>query len=840
MASRRASLLVVSLGLWGSGEVMGFTAAPGAGRFAPRLRSVASVDKSSSQLGVTRLQSSRRAKLGAIEMTAVTDGVDVLKDLGLKVVPRDQARLRFAPSPTGSLHVGGARTALYSYLAAKKAGGKFVLRIEDTDLARSTKESENSMIQDLKWLGLDWDEGPYNGGPAGDYRQSERGELYITIAKKLAEMGWAYPCFCTEEELDAKRKAAEESGSAVAYDGTWRDADPAEVKKRMDAGETFTYRFKVPKGKVVSIDDMVRGRISWDVEATLGDFILLRSNGVPVYNFCVAVDDALMGITTVARAEEHLTNTVRQFLVLEALGFPIPQYAHCSLILGEDRSKLSKRHGATSCDQFRQQGYLPDAMINYLALLGWNDGTDKDIYTREELIESFDLSRVTASPAQFDQAKLKWINGQHLRAMQKETFVPHMEETLLRDGVIGKADATLMNHVAGMVQEKCDLLNDAAAILSSCLDYELAETAKTCEEASGILGDDFASLASAISESVSKGEFPADMSADSFETDFKDWINALGKTTGRKGKRLFMPVRLALTGNLAGPDIGLQLKAVGLAASAEPRKLVTLHQRMAMLTSFVDENPELLKASAASAKGGGGSSGIPDERVAQKIIETVAKLTVTQQRQVLSTAEQLLAAGGGAAAPAAAKQGGTPEGKVLDRSGNVEPVTRLDIRVGKILSCEKHPDADALYLEQIDVGEAEPRTVISGLANFVPLEEMQGRMVAVVCNLKPAKMRGIMSSGMVLCGSNEDHSKVEILDPPTGAQPGEHLMLEGFGIMKPSPEDAVLKSKSQQGVWKMVAPDLKLVGGEATYNGKLFTTSAGPLTTKNLKDGTVG
>lgn len=417
--------------------------------------------------------------------------------------------------------------------------------------------------------------------------------------------------------------------------------------------------------------------------------------------------------------------------------------------------------------------------------------------------------------------------------------MPQMQEAVLRDGVVGKADATLMNHVAGMVQEKCDLLNDAAAILSSCLDYELAETAKTCEESSVILGDDFSSLASAISESVSKGEFPADMTADSFEKDFKDWINALGKTTGRKGKRLFMPVRLALTGNLAGPDIGLQLKAVGLAAGAEPRKLVTLQQRMEMLTSFVAENPELLKASAASAQGGG-SRGIPDERVAQKIIETVAKLTVTQQRQVLSTAEQLLAAGVGSAAPAATKQGGAPEGKVLDRSGNVEPVTRLDIRVGKIVSCEKHPDADALYLEQIDVGEAEPRTVISGLANFVPMEEMQDRMVAVVCNLKPVKMRGIMSAGMVLCGSNEDHTKVEILDPPAGAQPGEHLMLEGFGIMKPSPEDTVLKSKSQQGVWKMVAPDLKLVGGEATYNGKLFTTSAGPLTTKNLKDGTVG
>ena len=439
------------------------------------------------------------------------------------------------------------------------------------------------------------------------------------------------------------------------------------------------------------------------------------------------------------------------------------------------------------------------------------------------------------------QAKLKWINGQHLRALPKETFAPLMEEALLADGVIGKADATLTSHVADMVQEKCDLLTDAASILSSCLDYELSVTAKESEEAAAILGDDFAALATAISESVSQGKFPTDVTSETFDKEFKDWINALGKETGRKGKRLFMPVRLALTGNLAGPDIGLQLKAVGLAASAVPRKLVTLQERMALLTSFVAENPDLLKSSAASAQSGAGGKGIPDDRVAQKIIETVAKLSVVQQRQVLSTAEQLLAAavaGGEAVAPA--QKGAAAAGKVLDRSGNVEPVTRLDIRVGKILSCEKHPDADALYLEQIDVGEEEPRTVISGLANFVPLDDMQGRMVAVVCNLKPVKMRGIMSSGMVLCGSNEEHTEVEILDPPAGAQPGEHLMLEGFGIMKPGPEDAVLKSKSQQGVWKMVAPDLKLVNGEATYNGKLFTTSAGPLSCKKLTDGTVG
>lgn len=692
------------------------------------------------------------------------------------------------------------------------------------------------MIADLKWLGLDWDEGPFVGGPSGLYRQSERGEIYTKMAEKLVESGFAYPCFCTEEELEEKRKAAEASGSQVAYDGTWRDADPAEVQKRKDAGEPFTYRFKVPKGKVVTIQDQVRGRVSWDVEATLGDFILLRSNGVPVYNFCVAVDDALMGVSTVVRAEEHLTNTIRQVLVLEALGFEVPEYAHCSLILGEDRSKLSKRHGATSCNQFREEGYLPDAMINYLALLGWNDGTDKDIYTREELIQAFDLSRVTPSPAMFDMSKLKWINGQHLRALPVEDFATRLGEVMVEKGVVQTADAKFVRHAAEMLQQKCDLVNDGVAQLKDILAYQLQHSAETDESAPQILGDDFAGLVAAIVESHGKGEMPTGADA---EAKFTDWVKAIGKATGRKGKRLFFPLRLAITGNLAGPDIGAQVASLALAAEAGAKDVVPMDARIAALAKFVEENPDLLKN---RPKSDAPASSIPDEMVPQRIFETVAKLSPSYQRQVLAQAEQLLQSGGGAAAQADKKQKPKVQGtKVLDRSGNVEPVTRLDIRVGKIVSCEKHPDADALYLEQIDVGEAEPRQVISGLANFIPLEEMEGRMVTVLCNLKPVKMRGIMSSGMVLCGSNDAHDKVELLEPPEGSVPGEHLLLDGYGLMQPEEADAVLKSKSQQNVWKMVAPDMTLNGeGKATYNGKLFSTTKGPLTCKSLRDCQLG
>ena len=277
---------------------------------------------------------------------------------------------------------------------------------------------------------MNWDEGPEIEGPFGPYRQSERKVIYKKYAEQLIADGKAFRCFCTEEELDAKRAAAEAAGVDPKYDGIWRDADPAEIQKKLDAGEPYTVRFRVPEGKVVSIDDVVRGKVTWDADASLGDFIILRSNGMPVYNFCVAVDDANMQITHVIRAEEHLTNTLRQMLILEALGCKAPTYAHCSLILGQDRSKLSKRHGATSVAQFAEQGFLPQAMMNYLANLGWNDGTPKEIYTPAELVDAFDLSRIVKTPAMFDMDKLRWVNGQHLKTIPRPELEVLVGETL--------------------------------------------------------------------------------------------------------------------------------------------------------------------------------------------------------------------------------------------------------------------------------------------------------------------------------------------------------------------------------------------------------------------------
>jgi len=486
--------------------------------------------------------------------------------------------------------VGGARTALFSWLAARQNGGDFLIRVEDTDTARSTRESEIEVLADLKWLGLLWDEGPEVEGPKGPYRQSERTQtgVYAEAAQKLLDSGDAYPCFCTAEELDAKRAAAEAAGENPQYDGTWRDADPAEVARRMEAGDPYTVRFKVPRGKKVAIDDAVRGKIEWDVQATVGDFILLRSGGMPVYNFCVAVDDAQMEVSTVIRAEEHLTNTVRQVLILEALGYETPQYAHLSLVLGEDRSKLSKRHGATSVNQFRQEGFLPEAMINYLCNLGWNDGTDKEIYTVAELTEAFSLERITKSPAVFDMKKLRWVNGQHLRALPDDKLATLVGEQLHESGVVDGAVSPFVDAAASMVREKVELVNDAEPLVRAALSYPLQETLAS-DAGQKLVEEGFAEVARAVLAAKAEGTLPA--FGDDAEAEWKSFSKAVGKELGRKGKGLFMPLRLALTGRMMGPDIPAQLRLLSVAPGAALAEMVPLEERLSALEAAVANMP---------------------------------------------------------------------------------------------------------------------------------------------------------------------------------------------------------------------------------------------------------
>ena len=334
-----------------------------------------------------------------------------------------QVRVRFAPSPTGKLHIGGARTAIYNWAFARANGGTFILRIDDTDPARSTDENTQIILRAMRWLGLDWDEGPDKGGDFGPYAQTERLEIYRKAAHTLLTEGKAYPCFCTPEKLAADKKAAEERhDSFQGYQRTCRNIDPKEAQARIEAGESYTIRIKVPldRGDVI-VHDAVHGDVTFNARE-LDDFIIFRSDGTPTYNFATVVDDALMGITHIIRGDDHLSNTPRQIMVYEALGAPVPEFAHISMILGPDGKKLSKRHGATSVEEYRDAGYLSDAFVNYLALLGWSLDGETTIVPRDVLASQFSLDHVSKNPAKSDPERLNWINAIYLSAMDNKTF----------------------------------------------------------------------------------------------------------------------------------------------------------------------------------------------------------------------------------------------------------------------------------------------------------------------------------------------------------------------------------------------------------------------------------
>ena len=517
----------------------------------------------------------RRTTSGARSVVS-SGAVATEEKIDIKVPPQDgTVRVRFAPSPTGNLHVGGARTALFNWLYARNLGGKLILRVEDTDQARSTRESEDAMVRDLKWLGLDWDEGPDCGGPYGPYRQSERQAIYKQLAMQLVEEGHAYPCFCTDKELTMMKEEQEAKKLPPKYTGKWATASEEEVDAEMAKGTPFVYRFRVPEGERIEIDDMIRGKVGWDTD-TLGDFVLLRSNGLPVYNFCVAVDDATMGITHVLSAEEHLPNTLRQALVYDALKFPRPKFGHMSLILAPDRSKLSKRHGATSVGQFKDQGYLNKTIINYLSLLGWNDGTEQEIYETEELVKVFSTDRINKSPAVFDVVKLNWMNGQHIRLLPEEEQVAMIGAVLVNEGLAASADSDFVKKAVKLCANGIELVEDAAKEVRDILAYDLAGNVSD-EKMKKVLEDDFGEIADAVIAGFESGELAAAIEAN----DFKKFVNGIGKTLDRKGKRLFMPVRIALTGRMQGPDVGEVLDL--LSSEGVPDSAVGLEARVAAL-----------------------------------------------------------------------------------------------------------------------------------------------------------------------------------------------------------------------------------------------------------------
>lgn len=349
-----------------------------------------------------------------------------------------EVRVRFAPSPTGYLHIGGARTALFNWLFARKMGGKLILRIEDTDVARLKEDSVSQILTSLKWLGINWDEGPEVGGDYGPYYQSERFDIYRKYCQQLVDEGKAYYCFCTPEELEAQREKQRQAKQPFRYARTCRDLTPEEVKARIDAGASYSIRLKIPAEGSVVVHDLIHGDVTFNMDQ-YDDFVIMKSNGIPTYNFAVVIDDHLMGMTHVMRAEEHLSNTPKQLLVYQAFGWEPPKFGHMSMILAPDRSKLSKRHGATSVEEFRSQGFVAEAIVNYLTLLGWGPGDEREIFSLQDTVELFELEQMSKKAAIYDTKKLTWMNGQYLSELPLEKILPEVKPFFVKDGYVDEA-----------------------------------------------------------------------------------------------------------------------------------------------------------------------------------------------------------------------------------------------------------------------------------------------------------------------------------------------------------------------------------------------------------------
>ncbi len=374
-----------------------------------------------------------------------------------------EVRTRFAPSPTGNLHVGGAHTALFAWLFARHEGGKFVLRIEDTDEVRSTEESLQAIYDGLKWIGIDWDEGPDVGGPFEPYVQSERLELYDQQFDRLMDSGRAYRCFCTPEELQQQREIMQARGIPPRYEGPCRNYDEKQIQTLLAEGKPYCVRFRVHESGTTVVDDLIRGEVSFD-NSLLGDFVIRKTSGYPTYHMAVVVDDHLMDITHVIRAEEHLANTPSHVQLMEALDFERPQFAHLPLILGPDRTKLSKRHGSVNLLDYRDQGFLPEAMRNFLAIIGWSPGAEQEILGLEELIQKFTLDNVSKSPGIFDLEKATWLNGEYLKTADADyltdLLVPMLQEEGLIEGDLSPERREWLERVVDLMKERTRLLND--------------------------------------------------------------------------------------------------------------------------------------------------------------------------------------------------------------------------------------------------------------------------------------------------------------------------------------------------------------------------------------------
>ncbi len=465
-------------------------------------------------------------------------------------------RLRFAPSPTGQLHVGNARTALFNWLLAHGKDGTFILRIEDTDAERSTRESELSILEDLRWLGLDWDEGPDVEGPHGPYRQSERLHLYASYANELIGGDHAYYCFCSPQQLDADRQAMLASGRPPRYAGTCRDLPKAETRARMDAGERPVIRFRVPGDVDVTFTDLVRGDVTFSSEV-IGDPVIVRSDGRPAYNFAVVVDDALMEITHVIRGEDHISNTPRQLLMYQALGFTPPQFAHLSLVMGPDHTPLSKRHGATSVMEFRDRGYLPEALVNYLALIGWSPGGDEELLPVGELASRFNVEDVGHSAGIFDPEKLAWMNRHYMKAAAPARLAGECARYFLQAGFMQQRTPEAMDYLASLLPlavGSVDRLEEITDRVRFVFAYDAAAALARPEIAAVLHEPGAREVIAALAVEITGPLLDRDA--------FRAMANRVKERSGQKGKSLFHPIRAALTGESGGPELDLAVPAI--------------------------------------------------------------------------------------------------------------------------------------------------------------------------------------------------------------------------------------------------------------------------------------
>lgn len=478
-------------------------------------------------------------------------------------MPDTPVRVRFAPSPTGKLHVGGARTAIFNWAFARANHGSFILRIDDTDPTRSTEENTQIILRAMRWLGLDWDEGPEVGGDFGPYAQTERAAMYREALEQLIAKGAAYPCFCTPEQLEEDRQAARARKDPFqGYQRRCRDLDPDEARKRIEAGEPHVWRIKVPldRGDVV-VNDAVHGQVTFAARE-LDDFVIFRSDGTPTYNFATVVDDAAMKITHVIRGDDHLSNTPRQVMVYEALGAPVPVFAHISMILGTDGKKLSKRHGATSVEEYRDAGYLSDAFVNYLALLGWSPDGETTIVPRETLAKTFSLEHVSKNPATFDPKKLDWMNAEYINAMTDQDFANTiLIPELIDAGLITKPedrDEAWWLTLASIVKPRVKHLGEVVSVCGMIFSH--ADTLAYDEKAvsKGLAKEGMGSVLDAAQQALGT------LSEDCWtETAIDAALEPLPEKLDMKKRLVFQAIRAAICGNLVSPPLGTTMQLIG-------------------------------------------------------------------------------------------------------------------------------------------------------------------------------------------------------------------------------------------------------------------------------------